>query len=268
MKKIKMILKKVFWYFILPVLCATVLRVFFFELYKIPSSSMEPSLIPGDFIIVNKMSYGARLIKFGKLHREKKLGYTRAPGWGKIKKGDVFVFNWPQYFTLNDSIPNMYGDFIVKRCYGLPGDTIRIKNDRIIDTSEKQNLFPHDTALHWTVDNYGPLWVPGRNLSLTLNPVNALHYIDVIRYEGYKVAIKGDSVFLNGHYANRITFKHNYYFMKGDNFYNSSDSRFWGFVPEENIIGKVACILYSYGSKKDYKTGIRWNRILGSLTGK
>jgi len=254
MKKLKNGLKKVLWFFIFPVLCAVVLRVFFFEMYKIPSSSMEPTLIPGDYIMVNKMRYGARLIKFGKLHRENKLEYIRTPGWGSIKKGDVMVFNWPNYGSLYGKKPDMFGTFVIKRCFGLPGDTVVIKNDGLknewMEIPEKQNnLFPFDTTLHWTVSYYGPLFVPGKNKSIRLTPQNARHYKDVMMYEGYKIEIRNDSVFLNKKYSTTYTFTHNFYFMKGDNFYGSQDSRYWGFVPEENIIGKAVIVLFSNGEE-------------------
>lgn len=262
MKRIRKMVKKVFWYFVFPVVCAIVLRVFFFEMYKIPSSSMEPTLVPGDYILVNKMNYGARLIKFGKLHREKKLEYVRAPGWGKIKRGDVLVFNWPNYGVLYNKKGDVFGDFIVKRCYGMPGDTVVIKdeelrNEKIPENIKKEDLFPHDTLLQWTVSSYGPLFVPGKNKSILLTPQNARHYKDVLKYEGFNTVIRNDSVFLNGKFYENYTFTHNFYFMKGDNFYGSIDSRYWGFVPEDNIIGKAGIILFS--SEKD---GFKWIRLL------
>lgn len=247
-------------YFVLIIMLALTIRVFFFELYKIPSSSMEPTLIPGDFIVVSKMSYGARILKLKKLFKEGKIEYIRTWGWGRIKKGDVFVFNWPSYYTLNDSFPNMYGSCIVKRCFGMPGDTVIIKNEGSENNEKiknegiknynvaegKPDLFPHDSTLNWTLDHYGPLLVPGKGITMDLTPVAAKHYKDVILYEGYKSEIRNDSILLNGKYAKSITFKNNYYFMKGDNFFGSQDSRFWGFVPEENIIGKAKLIIFSY----------------------
>lgn len=277
-------------YFVLIIMLALTIRVFFFELYKIPSSSMEPTLVPGDFIVVSKMSYGARLLKFKKFFKESKIEYIRTWGWGRIKKGDVFVFNWPSYYTLNDSFPNMYGSCIVKRCFGMPGDTVIIKNEKINNeginneginnermknegmknegiknyniAEGKPDLFPHDSTLNWTLDHYGPLLVPGKGITMELTPIAAKHYKDVLLYEGYGTRTCNDSVFLNGNYTKTITFKNNYYFMKGDNFYGSQDSRFWGFVPEDNIIGKAKLVVGSLNQGYSGLKKIVWRRFL------
>lgn len=222
---------------------------------------MEPTLITGDYIIVNKMVYGPRLIKFRKLKKEKKLAYNRATGWGKIKKGDVIVFNWPNYPKLHNNKGDEFGDFIVKRCYGMPGDTVIIREPEIdksiFSLGQPVDLFPHDTSLHWTPGNYGPLFVPGKNKTIRLTPQNATMYKDVLIYEGFKTEIRNDSVFLNHQYYNTYTFTHNFYFMRGDNPNASIDSRYWGFVPEDNIIGKAVVILFS----KD-EDGFKWRRLL------
>jgi signal peptidase I len=257
--------KNIGFIFIIPVIIAIVLRVFFFELYNVPSSSMEPALIPGDYILVNKMWYGARLLKVRNYFRENKIEYTRVRGLIKINRGDVFVFNMPKYKSLKKAIPNMYGQIMVKRCYGLPGDSVVIKNEGaknegVEENPKIYNVFPHDKTLKWKIDNYGPLFVPKKGLSMKMTPKNAQHYREVILYEGYKVEIHGDSVFLNNKYTKSLTFKHNYYFMKGDNFYDSYDSRFWGFVPENNIIGKVNHILISYSNNK-----FRWERLFKNI---
>jgi signal peptidase I len=252
--------KKIVLIIFAPLVITIILRVFFFEIYKIPSSSMEPTLIPGDYIIVNKMYYGARLQKISKFFSENKIEYVRIKGYGKIKKSDIFVFNSPKYSSLKKTNPNIYGTILIKRCYGLPGDSVIIKDKSISNVIIKKKLFPRDTAVHWKINNYGPLFVPGKGLTMKLNSKNARHYKDVLLYEGYKTSIRGDSVFLNNLYTDNVIFKYNYYFMIGDNFYNSYDSRFWGFVPENNIIGKSVIILFSYGVNNNNK-GLRWNRF-------
>ena len=130
-----------------------------------------------------------------------------------------------------------------------------------MNIEEKCNLFPYANTLHWTICDYGPLFVPGKGITIKLTTTNAQYYRDIFIYEGYKTEIHSDSVFLNNHYFPNYTFKHNYYFMLGDNFYGSQDSRYWGFVPEDNIIGKVGLVLFSYGEKEEGVIGIRWKRI-------
>ncbi len=88
---------------------------------------MEPTLFPGDFIIVNKMIHGGRLWKIRKLFKDGKIESLRVKGFKNIKKGEVLVFNWPNYGSLSNPFPNIYGDYVVKRCLGCPGDTILIK---------------------------------------------------------------------------------------------------------------------------------------------
>ena len=169
-----------------------IVRVFFLQLYFIPSSSMEPTLKSGDFIIVSKMSYGPRILQLQKLYKEGKTEYKRTRGWSHVEKGDVFVFNWPNYPSLSDSNPNFYGDLIVKRCFTVCGDTVVI-NERMFDNErneeneeneemkrigeegyeylEKPLLFPYDNTLNWTIDHYGPLWVPGKGETMKLTTV-------------------------------------------------------------------------------------------------
>jgi signal peptidase I len=249
---------------LIPIVVAIILRVFFFEIYKIPSSSMEPTLIPGDYIMVSKMSYGARLLKWRKFFHEKKIEYVRTKGWGHIKKNDVFVFNWPNYGTLKGSFSNMFGDCVVKRCYGLPGDTMKIKNEEIKGMKgmkgdlegPKADLFPHDSTLQWTLNSYGPLYVPAKGDTIYLSKKNVAHYIDILRYENPGAKIEDSILFVNNTPVTNYIFKHNYYFMLGDNFYGSQDSRYWGLVPEENIIGKAVLIFFSNG-----ENGFLWKRL-------
>lgn len=248
------------------IIAAIVLRVFFIEMYNIPSSSMEPTLIPGDFIMVSKMSYGPRLLKLRKFFKEGKIEYTQMKGWSKVKKGDVFVFNWPAYYTLKGDNPNIYSLVVVKRCFGLPGNTVMLNRPNsnkglYRNGMPKPNLFPHDTTLNWTLEQYGPLWIPQKGASMQLNAKNAWHYKDVMLYEGYDLKTSRDSVFLNGQFKTSYTFKNNYYFMLGDNFYGSEDSRYWGLVPENNIIGKAVLILISKDPYENSVNTFRWNRI-------
>jgi signal peptidase I len=234
---------------------------------------MEPTLFPGDIIMVSKMSYGTRVIKFGEFLKKKESKYFRTKGWTSIKKGDVFVFNWPNYEKFNENGYGIYGDYVIKRCFGLPGDCITIRNKEEDKTrrlytkyQDRYTLFPNDSALKWTLDNYGPLYIPAKGDQIILSKKNVMWYKDILQYENPSYHIK-DSCLINREAKNILSyiFKHNYYFMLGDNFYNSEDSRYWGLVPEDNIIGKAVVVLFSLDLQKDGFKKIRMNRIIKGL---
>lgn len=232
---------------------------------------MEPALLPGDFILVSKMSYGARLLKPVKFFKQKKIEYVRTKGWSSIKKGDTFVFNIPRYNKYPDSSATIYGTCLVKRCYALPGASVIIKNEGInnerntdagiVGIQRKYNLFPRDSSLHWSLDNYGPLYVPARGQTMSLTKQFVFRYKDILLYENPAGYIKDSSLIIDGKTVLHYTFQHNYYFMLGDNFYNSNDSRYWGFVPDANIIGKAVVILFSMDPDENGLNKIRYKRF-------
>lgn len=258
-KKFKNILLAFVW-----VLIILMIRLFILDIYTITSSSMEPTLLPGDYMIVNKMRYGPRILNIKKLIFYRKVGFTRLSGFKQVKKKDVIVFNYPQYEYLSDSIYFIYGTTFIKRCYGAYGDTIRILRDsyKIGTPYNNTNLFPYDTSLHWNSDYYGPLYVPRKGDTILLTPSNVKHYHDVLLYENIGIQYRNDSVFNNGEYSARYQFKYNYYFMLGDNFYHSNDSRFWGLLPETHIIGKAVFVLFSLDPSEPWYRKFRWDRFL------
>ena len=132
--------------------------------------------------------------------------------------------------------------------YTYPRDSVYVGGDYI---------FPYDTVYgKWTIDNYGPLYIPAKGQTISLNDMNLKRYERVIRaYEGNKVEVKNGQCFINDQLATTYTFKQNYYWLMGDNRHNSLDSRFWGFVPEDHIVGKASLIFFSW------ENGPRWNRI-------
>jgi signal peptidase I len=124
-------------------------------------------------------------------------------------------------------------------------------------------IFPHHPKFKWNLDNFGPLTLPRRGMTIALNESNLILYRRAITlYEQNTVAIKGKEVLINGQKADRYTFKMNYYWMMGDNRHNSLDSRFWGYVPEDHVIGKAMITWMSIDSTANLVNKIRWNRIL------
>ena len=119
------------------------------------------------------------------------------------------------------------------------------------------NTYPYDTAGYkWSEDNFGPLWIPKKGASINLTSENIILYKRVIEvYENNKWEYVDGQIFINGKKADNYTFKMNYFWMMGDNRHNSQDSRYWGFVPEDHIVGRASLIWFSW------QGGPRWNRI-------
>lgn len=338
------------------VVAATLIRMFLIEAYTIPTSSMEKSLLIGDFLFVSKVSYGARVpntpLAFPFTHHsfpEKLIGnipfpivggkqsylewikwpYRRLAGFGSIKNNDVVVFNYP----MEDFRPVDKRENYIKRCVGIPGDTLQVI-DRVLHINGKPNeepekmqfnynvktdgtsinpkvleklditeggrvssagdynlrmtseaadkvskfpnvqyidiatmpkgvytdyIFPKDKDFPWNVDNYGPIYIPKKGVTIDLTVDNLPLYERLITvYEGNDLKVTGKTIYINGEETNKYTFNMDYYFMMGDNRHNSADSRFWGFVPEDHIVGKAVFIWFSVDRNGG---GIRWNRI-------
>jgi signal peptidase I len=127
------------------------------------------------------------------------------------------------------------------------------------------SVFPHDTLYKWNEDQFGPLWIPKKGVTIPINTSNICFYDRVISaYEGNKMEIKGNEIFINGQVAKTYTFKMDYYFMMGDNRHNSADSRFWGFVPDDHIVGAPKFIWLSLDKTKSFPANIRWKRLFTS----
>ena len=127
-------------------------------------------------------------------------------------------------------------------------------------------VFPHDPNRKWNVDNFGPIRVPKKGLTVKLDSVNMPIYERAIRiYEGNKLERSGDGWLVNGVKADSYTFKMDYYWMMGDNRHNSLDSRYWGFVPQDHIVGKALFIWMSFDNNASFFSKIRWNRLLRGI---
>jgi len=385
------------------------INLFFFQNYVIPSSSLEKSLLTGDYLFVSKMSYGPRIPETPLSmplvqNRLPVVGcksyipwphwdYRRAKGFGKVELNDIVVFNFPagdtcctaaeyapmdyyamayaygrqlypaenldsltasqryatferiyatgrEYIRSNQatfgtltSYPTDRKENYVKRCVGLPGQTLEIR-DRIVYLDGKKNkepdnvqytyrlklkynmpldlidelditmedlgslnaygvipltqhsadvlskrtdfvesielvtqatdedTYPLNGNLHWTRDNYGPIWIPQKGKTVTLSMDNIAIYERPIKvYERNELKVKDGKIFINGKETTQYTFKMDYYWMMGDNRHNSLDSRYWGFVPEDHVVGKPIFIWWSTDKDRSGLKGIRWHRL-------
>lgn len=256
------------------------IRIFIADTFIVPSESMEPTLIPGDVILVDKTIFGARIYKkFEFSKKGNQLQSFRLKGFRKIIPGDVVVFNMPNN---GNSIKFIINYVFCKRCIGCPGDIIVNKGNRFVNNNTKYHLPHQDFFNIYSVLNVisssffsklnpslthsrKSLYVPRKGDLIQINQETAYLYKLIIEQEtGKKVYYdrKRNNVKLGNRILNKYQFKHNYYFMLGDNFYDSYDSRYWGFVPEEYIIGIATRIIFSWDH---YLKEIQWKRCLRKI---
>ena len=127
-------------------------------------------------------------------------------------------------------------------------------------------IFPHNENYAWNIDNFGPIKIPAAGDKINLTITNLLIYKDIIeRYENNKLEIIENQIYINDKLSENYIFKMNYYWMMGDNRHNSADSRFWGFVPEDHIVGKALFIWMSWDKNAKGLKKIRWNRLFTSV---
>ncbi len=373
------------------IVAATLIRTFFIEAYTIPSGSMEGTMLVNDYLFVSKVAYGPRMpmtplavplvhntmpIFGGKSYSDAvQWKYRRLPGFGKIKRYDVVVFNFPNNDTVmtDDPARDYYEDVrtkgrasvwarteiitrpvdkkenYIKRCVGIPGDKIEVIDGILYVNGQKAEIFPHQridyqlqvtpqfhpdvdfmeenhilfkginnatggpvmemeyetmttvsklpgvtsiapyvepkgfvngsgqstypqqpALFPWNQDNYGPILIPKKDMTIDLTPANIAMYRRAIEiYEKNKFAEKDGKYYINDQEAAKYTFKMDYFWLMGDNRHNSADSRFWGFVPEDHVVGKASFVWLSYGSTPPdgqpdaySQKGIRWGRLL------
>lgn len=135
-------------------------------------------------------------------------------------------------------------------------------------SSARESVYPFSEKYPWSRDNYGPLVMPKEGVTVALNMDNILLYERIITaYEGNELKVKDNTIYINGEKAENYTFKMNYYFMMGDNRHKSADSRYWGFVPEDHIVGRPILVWLSLNKDKSFPSNIRWNRFFKLVTG-
>jgi len=262
---------------------AFIIKVFLFEAYRIPTGSMENTLLVGDFLLVTKFTYGAttpRNIPFTNV----RLPYVKLPGFKDPQQGDVIVFDFPGD---RDEVESKEVINYIKRCVAVSGDKLQIINKTLyvngkvftnppesrfaksLTPSSIQNprIFPKGSG--WNEDNYGPITVPKKGDLLEINDINFEAWKYFIMKEGNKIELRGNQVYVNdsplpnGQYE----VKRDYLFMMGDNRNNSLDSRFWGFMPVENVVGEALLIYWSWDPSISFLDffklikSTRWDRV-------
>jgi len=246
---------------------------------------MEQTLLPGDFIVVNKSAYKIATPSFIPLTNIP-LKHFDIWDFDSPKRNDVIVFDFPG--MINEFKPSQQM-FFIKRTIGIPGDTVEIINQKVyvngtlltapvkgefneksIKKGEKDfRIFPPDK--NWNSDNYGPIIIPKEGDNIFINPKNIKYWGHIINREfGRKVVSEEGSVInINGKPVIGYTFKKNYYFVLGDNRDESMDSRYWGFVPEDKIIGKAMIVYWSVDPSivnlDEVFKSIRWSRIFTKI---
>jgi signal peptidase I len=388
---------------IFAVIAVTLINIFLFQNYRIPTGSMEKSLLIGDHLFVSKVAYGPRLpntpVAFPftqnlmPITKTKSwsdiinLRYKRLAGFRNVKNNDPVVFNFPAGDTvvLEEPATSYYEivrrtaremkerdfysgktlltgaeyitrarteiwerfeviyrpvdrrDNYVKRCIGIPGDTVEIRMgdlyvngnlirdngtqqttyivqtngttinpkafERLNISKEDQNMlsgsayllplttenvkkisgfanvneitpvfarkgehaayiFPYSRTLNWNEDNFGPLWIPAKGNTVRIDTSNLCLYDRIIDvFEDNDLRVEGDKIYINDKLADSYTFKMDYYWMMGDNRHNSADSRYWGFVPEDHIVGTPKFIWLSINKEAKGLKKIRLNRM-------
>ncbi|MBN1300341.1 MAG: signal peptidase I [Melioribacteraceae bacterium] len=241
---------------------ALLIKSFLIETSRVPTGSMEKTILIGDFLFVNKFIYGSsspRNIPFTNVA----LPYFQLPALADPEKGDIVVFEYPGH--RDELFSNEILNY-VKRCVGTPGDTLEIRNKVVFVNGEElpippkiqyhtrpipaeisdKRIFPRGSG--WNQDNYGPYVIPKTGDVIELNTENIEWWRTIIDREFGKrvVSTKDDKVLINGQPVESYTIQKDYYFMMGDNRDDSEDSRFWGLVPRDLIVGEALMIYWSW----------------------
>ncbi len=260
-------------------IAALLIKTFLIETSRVPTGSMEKTILVGDFLFVNKFIYGSsspRNIPFTNIA----LPYFQLPAIREPERGDIVVFEYPG--GRDELKPREISNY-VKRCIAIPGDTLEIINKVVYINGKRAHIPPHIQYLDpvitpkgvarmdifpkgsgWNEDNYGPLVIPKKGDVVKLTPENIEIYRTLINrnYGKEVVKVKNGKVYIEGKPADTYTIPQDYYFMMGDNRDDSADSRYWGFVPREKIVGQAFMIYWSWNPNIPFSD---FFRLLGSV---
>ena len=237
-----------------------VLNNFVIASFLVPTGSMENEVMTGDLLFVNKFIYGGtspRNIPFTNV----RLPWFRVPGFRDVDRGDVIVFVFPGY---RDEVAPEDFTFYLKRCVALPGDTLRVVN-RVLYVNGSVSPLPRNMkfsyrpsygpvmddrifpkGVQWNEENYGPIVVPKKGMVIHLNRETIQAWDTFIRREGHTVSVDPSRILIDGKEASEYTVQRDYLFGMGDHRDNSLDSRYWGFVPVEDVIGTPMLVFWSW----------------------
>lgn len=240
------------------IVVALFLKIFIIELYQVPTRSMEQKLLAGDYVVADKIAYSIGLptvLPFTNIRLP--LSKWRI-AFKSIQRGDVIIFDFPGEITeIIPQTPELY----VKRVVGLPGETLSVTTGKVsinglmIDYCDAELSQSADIV---ACPFLGPLVVPQKGMQISLTPKHIDLYQNLIEREGNSVEFNNNRILINSEETTTYTFHDNYYYVLGDNCADSYDSRYWGFVPERNIIGKPLMIYWSVDA---LLRSARWNRI-------
>jgi signal peptidase I len=260
------------------VVAALLIKSFLIETSRVPTGSMEKTIMVGDFLFVNKFIFGSsspRNIPFTNIA----LPYFQLPAISEPERGDIVVFEYPgdRDELFSDDIANY-----VKRCIGTPGDTIEIKNKVVFVNGVESpipaniqylrrpipsgianpGIFPNGAS--WNQDNYGPYVIPKKGDVVELTAENIEKWRTIIDREFGRrvVSVNSGSATIDGKPVQNYTIKKDYYFMMGDNRDDSDDSRYWGLVPRDNIVGEALMIYWSWNPAIPFS---EFFKLLGSV---
>lgn len=248
--------------------------------FVVPTGSMENTVMTGDFLFVNKFIYGPstpQVIPFFNIP----LPFYKFPAIKEAKRGDVIVFIYPGD---RDEVKSKEFQYYLKRCVAVAGDTLMIRNmqlyingkisknpeyskfiDYPISEFDKLRTFP--VGKGYTRDNYGPIRIPKEGDVINLDFNNFRQWDIFIQREGHKTEFDGRNIYIDGKKANKYIVERNYVFGMGDNRNNSEDSRYWGFIPVDNIVGTPIVVYWSWDTALpisklvDKLSTVRWSRI-------